>query len=350
MRILITGHQGYIGSSMVPMFIESGHDVVGLDSGLFEGCTFGTMSLDDIPSLQVDIRDVSRDMLVGFNAVVHLAGISNDPVGDLDPQTTFSINHRASVRLAEMAKQAGVERFVFSSSCSLYGAGEDDVELDEEASFHPQTPYGESKIRVERDVAPLASDSFSPTFLRNATVYGLSPSLRADLVVNNLCGYACTTGQVLVMSDGTPWRPLVHVQDVCRTFLATVEAPRETVHNQAFNVGRVGENYRIREVADLVQDVVAGSRVDYAEDGGPDKRSYRVDFGKLARQFPDLDLTWTVRDGVEQLAGAFEAERLTLEGFTGSRYIRIERIQELMAHGMVDPELRRMVGVGPGIV
>ncbi len=337
MRVLLTGHRGYIGSVLGPLLRESGHDVVGLDSGLFEGCDFG--SVDELPTVSLDLRDVLPDHLVGFDAVLHLAALSNDPLGDLDPALTYAINHQASVRLAKAAKQAGVKRFIFSSSCSLYGAA-GDAFLDENASFNPVTPYGESKVLVERDVRPLADESFSPTFLRNATAYGVSPRLRGDLVVNNLVGYAYTMGEVLIKSDGTPWRPLVHVRDIAAAFLAVLEAPRELVHNESFNIGRTDENYRIREVADIVQEVVPGSRVQYATGGGPDLRCYRVDCGKIARTLTNFRPTWTVRRGVEELYAAYRQHDLTLGDLEGARYIRLARIRELMSAGRIDSDLR----------
>src|SRR5713226_8101142 len=275
MRILVTGHKGYIGAVLAPLFAAEGHDVVGLDSDLFEQCTFGE-PLREFPSIRKDLRDVELADLKGFDAVVHLAGLSNDPLGNLNPELTYEINHAASCRLAQLAKQAGIQRFMFSSSCSTYGAAGDKI-LNEEAEFNPVTPYGRSKVLVEQDVAPLADATFSPTFLRNATAYGVSPRLRADLVVNNLVGFAYTTGEVLIASDGTPWRPLAHIEDISRAFLAVLHAPREIVHNEAFNVGRTAENYQIRGIADMVRDVVPGSRIKYAPGGGPDPRCYRVD-------------------------------------------------------------------------
>ncbi len=337
MKVLLTGHRGYIGSVLATMLREVGHEVVGLDAGLFEGCDFG--ALDDVPALQLDLRDVQVDHLVGFEAVLHLAALSNDPLADLDPHLTYAINHQASVRLAQLARRAGVSRFLFSSSCSLYGAAGDDF-LDETADFHPVTAYGESKVLVERDVRPLADDRFSPTFLRNATAYGVSPRLRADLVVNNLVGYAFTTGEVLIKSDGTPWRPLVHIRDISRAFIAVLQAPRELIHNQSFNVGQTAENYRISEVADMVREVVPGSRVSYASDGGPDRRCYRVDCGKIARTLTEFCPSWTVRQGIEELYHAYQRNGLALEDLQGARYNRVARIRELLATDRLDSSLR----------
>ena len=282
MKVLVTGHQGYIGTVLTPMLVAGGHEVVGLDSELFVSGTIGEPPID-LPSMKMDVRDVSVDDLRGFDAVLHLAGISNDPLGDLNPETTYEINHQASVRIARLAKEAGVQRFLFASSCSLYGAAGDKELVDESADFNPVTPYGESKIMVERDVAPLADDSFTPVYLRAATAFGFSPRLRADLVVNNLTGYAVTRGEVFLKSDGTPWRPLVHIEDISRAYKALLEAPRKLVHNEAFNVGRTTENYRIREVATIVGEVVPNSEVTFAEGAGPDLRDYRVDCSKLEK-------------------------------------------------------------------
>ena len=339
MKVLVTGHRGYIGAVLVPLFLEAGHEVVGLDSDLYAGCDFGPAPLQ-VPSLSMDLRDVEARHCQGFDAVVHLAALSNDPLGNLNPELTYDINLHASVRLAAAAKAAGVPRFLFSSSCSLYGAGGDDF-LDENAAFNPVTPYGESKIRVEQELAKLADTAFSPTYLRNATAYGVSPRLRADLVVNNLVGYALTTGEVLIKSDGTPWRPLVHVEDISRAFLAGLEAPRDVVHGQAFNVGRNEENYRIRQVAEMVAEVVPGSRVTFAPGASPDTRNYRVDFTKIAAKLPGFHPRWTVRRGIEELHEAYRRHGLTKDEFLSPRYYRIQTVQGLREKGRLDSNLRR---------
>jgi len=323
---------------MVPMLQAEGYEVVGLDSDLYEQCTFGD-DIPHIPTLKKDIRDIQAADLDGFDAVVHLAGLSNDPLGDLDPQLTYEINHLASVRLASLAKEVGISRFVFSSSCSTYGAAGDEL-LDEEAESHPVTPYGDSKVRVERDVAKLADAQFSPTFLRNATAYGASPRLRFDLVLNNLVAWAFTTGQVYLKSDGTPWRPIVHIEDIARAFIAVLRAPRQVVHNQAFNVGRSEENYRIRELAEIVQATVPGSRVEFADGAGPDKRCYRVDCGKLARTLPEFKPQWDARRGAQQLYAAYQKVGLTLEDFEGPRYKRVDHIKHQLSTGRLDTALR----------
>ena len=339
MRVLVTGWDGYIGAAMLPLLQAAGHDVVGLDSRLFEGCDLGPYR-PQAPALRCDLRDVVPAQLRGFDAVIHLAAISNDPLGNLNPDCTFDINHRASVRLALCAREAGVRRFLYASSCSVYGAASPDAVLDETAPFAPVTPYAESKVRVEADLSALATDAFSPTCLRNATVYGVSPKLRGDLVVNNLVGWALAVGRVELKSDGTPWRPLVHVGDVCRVFLGVLGAPRERVHDQAFNVGRPGANYRIREVADRVRAAVPGSRIGFADGAGPDPRCYRVDFSKLARVLPGSVPATSLDEGIAELVAAFRSLGLRREDVEGDRFVRVERILRLLREGALDPDLR----------
>jgi nucleoside-diphosphate-sugar epimerase len=339
MRVLVTGHDGYIGSVLVPLFLVSGHEVVGLDSFLYEGCTLGPERDELVPVIRKDIRDVEADELAGFDAIVHLAAISNDPLGDYRPETTYDINHRGAVHVARAAKAAGVERFLVSSSCSLYGAAGDDF-LDEAAPWNPVTPYGRSKLLAEQDIRALADDSFSPTFLRSATAYGVSRRLRGDLVVNNLVGYAVTTGRVLMKSDGTPWRPIVHIEDISRAFLAALEAPRDLVHGEAFNVGRTDENFRVREIAELVEAKVPGSKVVYAEGAQPDTRCYRVDCEKIGRVLSSFRPRWTASRGIEQLFDAYVADGTTLEEFESSRFLRVKRVKEQQHLGRLGDDLR----------
>lgn len=338
MKVLVTGHRGYIGVEMVTALRKAGHDVHGLDTGYYDECDFVSPP-DDVPELVLDLRDVTPRHLEGFDAVAHLAALSNDPLGDLNPNITYDINQHASVKLARAAKEAGVSRFLFSSSCSLYGAGGDGL-LDESAAFNPVTPYGESKILVEQALTELASDTFSPVYLRNATAYGVSRRLRADIVVNNLVGVAFTTGKVLLQSDGTPWRPLVHIGDIIAAFAACLAAPREAIHDQAFNVGKQGENYRIRQVADFVAEVVPNSTVTFAKGASPDKRDYRVDFGKILKRVPGFEPSWTLRAGIEELYRAYRDAHLTDAEFSGSRYYRLKTIKSLLERGLVDSELR----------
>lgn len=338
MRVLVTGHRGYIGSVMAPMLRAAGHDVVGMDSGLFRGSRFAAGEVD-LPEFALDIRDAQAEHLEGFDAVVHLAALSNDGLSNRDPGVTREINDTASIRLAQLAKQAGVSRFLFSSSCSIYGHSGGSL-AGEDAPIDAITPYTISKAHVEQEVAKLASDGFSPTYLRNATAYGVSPCSSYELVLNNLVAWAHAKGHVYIKSDGSPWRPIVHVEDIASAFLAVLAAPREVVHNQAFNVGRTEENYNVRELAEIVREVVVGSRVEYAEDGKPDARSYKVDFSKIQRLLPDYTPRWTVRRGTEQLYSAFRAADLQVEEFEGPQYKRAEYVKQQIASGRMDSRLR----------
>jgi nucleoside-diphosphate-sugar epimerase len=338
MRILVTGHHGYIGSVAVSILAAAGHDLTGLDTFLYEGCDL--VPGEEIPSMRRDVRDVQAADLRPFDAVVHLAALSNDPLGDLRPELTHEINFEATVGLASAAKAAGVGRFVFASSCSMYGAADTAEAIDETGELRPMTAYAESKVRSEAALSRLADDSFSPISMRNATAYGASPRLRVDVVLNNLVGWAMTTGRIRIMSDGTPWRPLVHVRDIARAIVALLDAPHELVHGESFNIGADGQNYQVRELAEIVREVVPGCEIEYAGDGGPDPRSYRVDFGKLARVLPEFELEWTARAGAVELAEAYEAAGLTFREFDGDRYVRVRHLTRLLAERALDDDLR----------
>jgi nucleoside-diphosphate-sugar epimerase len=339
MKLLVTGHHGYIGSVVGPTLAAAGHDVTGLDTFFYEDCDFVADGAA-LPALRVDVRDVTVADLAGYDAIVHLAALSNDPLGDLSPELTKEINFEATVRLARAAKQAGVPRFVFSSSCSMYGASGSGNPVDETAPLRPLTAYAESKVRSEEAVSDLADGDFSPVFMRNATAYGVSPRLRVDLVLNNLVGWAFTTGKVKIMSDGTPWRPLIHIEDISRATLAVLEAPRDVVHGQAFNVGRDEENYQVRDLAEIVHQTVSDCEIEYAGSGDPDPRSYQVDFGKFHRAFPEAGLRWTAREGAGELLDAYREVGLTLEQFESDRYIRLKHLRLLLERGELDRDLR----------
>ncbi|MEV0645152.1 NAD-dependent epimerase/dehydratase [Phytomonospora sp. NPDC050363] len=342
MRLLVTGHEGYVGAVLVPMLREAGHEVTGLDLGWFGDCGFPPRPHEraaaEVPALRVDIRDVTYEHCAGFDAVLHLAALSNDPLGNLNPSVTYDINYHAAVRLARAAKTAGVPRFLFSSTCAMYGAGSDDW-IDERVSFAPVTPYGESKVLAERRIASLADADFSPVFLRHTTAYGVSPMLRGDLLINNLVAFAVTTGHVVLQGDADSWRPLVHVADIARSYLAVLSTGRDVWHGRAYHVGRSDENHRIADLVHLVCDEVPGAKIEFDDGPHQDSRSYRVDCARISREIPLFQPRWTVAEGVKELAAAYQAEGLRLADFE-DRYLRIRRIRRLVAGGVLDLRLR----------
>ncbi|MER5888828.1 SDR family oxidoreductase [Streptomyces sp. NPDC001941] len=338
MRVLLTGHQGYLGTVMAPVLAAAGHEVTGLDSGLFADCVLGPAPADP-PGRRVDLRDVTEEDVAGVDAVIHLAALSNDPLGALAPGLTYDINHHASVRLARLARDAGVRRFLYASTCSVYGAAGGDDLVAEDAPLRPVTPYAESKVRVEDDLHALADDDFTPVYMRNATAFGYSPRLRADIVLNNLVGHALLSGEVLVLSDGTPWRPLVHAADIARAFAAALVAPREAVHDTAFNIGSEANNVTVAEIAAQVAEAVSGAKVRITGENGADPRSYRVDFARFRAAVPGFDCEWSVHRGALELAEAYEKFGLTADDFE-NRFTRLAVLKAATGAGMVDDTLR----------
>lgn len=338
MKILLTGNQGYIGSVATPLLHAAGLAAEGMDIGYYADQILG-MPGEDLPTRKIDIRNVASDDLLGFDAVIHLAALSNDPLGNLNPGLTDDINHQASVNLARVAKAAGVKRFVFSSSCSTYGRAGDDF-VTEDASLNPVTPYGRTKVLAERDIAELGDEKFVPVFLRNATAYGFSPRLRLDLVVNDFVACAMTSGSIDVLSDGTPWRPLVHIEDIVSAAIAVTNAPAEVVFNEAFNVGDTAENYRVSELADIVAEALPGTSIRYAADGGPDARCYRVDCTKIRNALPGFQTRWDVSRGVDQLIREFRERGLTRDDYTTAKFKRLAVLKKRMAAQEIDENLR----------
>jgi nucleoside-diphosphate-sugar epimerase len=344
MHVLVTGHKGYVGTVAVPILQAQGHQVIGLDNDLFEGCNFGDAltsgEISDVPYLRKDIRDVEASDLRGVDAVLHLCALSNDPLGNLNPKVTLEINYLASVKIAQLAKKAGAQRFIFMSSCSVYGAAGDGM-VTEESDLNPVTPYGISKMKAEKEISALADSDFSPTFLRSATAYGVSPMLRFDIVLNNFVAWAYTSGMVLLKSDGTAFRPIIHLEDISRAFTIVLKSPRDLIHNQVFNLGITAENWQIRDLAEIAREAVPNSRIEYAKGAEPDKRSYKVDFGKISQTLTNFKPRWNARLGAKQLYEAFRKVGVTVDEFEGPRYRRITHIENSLASGLLDSTLRR---------
>lgn len=339
MKILVTGHKGFIGTTMVPYLQSLGHTVRGIDSDLYRNSTYGSPP-QPVEEIIKDVRDIEPADIEGIDAIVNLAALSNDVLGDLNPEVTYEINYRAVIRLAEIARKLGIQRYVFASSCSMYGAASGDKALDETAEFNPVTAYARSKVLVEQELSQMASDEFSPTFMRNATAYGVSPRIRFDVVINNLTAWAYTTGQVHMKSDGTPWRPVVHIEDISRAVAAVLAAPREKIHNEAFNVGRNSENFQIKELARFVIEAVPNCEISFAEGAGPDTRNYRVNFDKYEKAFPDFPLQRDAQTGARDIYQAYRRTGLHREDYEGPRYKRIAQLKSLLESGQLDESMR----------
>jgi len=339
MKVLVTGTEGYIGSLLAPILINRGHEVVGLDTGYYRnGWLYSRLKDTPVQAMSInkDLRNIEKSDLEGFDAVVHLAELSNDPLGQNNPEVTHKVNHQGSVNIAKLCKEVGISRFVYTSSCSVYGAGTTDF-LDETSEINPQTAYAECKVKVERDVSELADDSFSPVFLRNGTAYGASPRMRFDIVLNDLSGLAWTEKNIAMLSDGTPWRPLVHVLDICKAIYCSLEAPVDSIHNQVFNVGDSEANYQVKEIAEIVGSVFPGCDVTFGDSTG-DNRSYRVNFDKITNGLPGFSCDWNARKGAEQLLDVFKQIDMSTEDFRDKPFTRLKQLQFLIDTKQIDSE------------